>query len=223
MLKSAKLYIQLNWKIFNKLGDIFRPPTSVLNLFWVFFVFQYCFCFRFSVCPEGNWGDNCTQTCSCVTANTRTCDGVTGTCDCLDGWTGGSCNVDIDECNKAAIHQCPDNSECQNTNGSFYCQCNTGYLKAGDATCQGIGFVFLIFLYFFFNFFMKTFVRMFLKCVFMIFNILLYSQINISLWTNFIFTDHLSIWLVNYRSFYSRLSNLLGADILQLLAHINLS
>ena len=55
------------------------------------------------------------------------------------------------------------------------------------------------------------------------FNILLYSQINISLWTNFIFTDHLSIWLVNYRSFYSRISNLLVAVILQLLAHINLS
>ena len=63
----------------------------------------------------------------------------------------------------------------------------------------------------------------YLKCMFMLFNILLYSQINISLWTNFIFTDHLSIWLVNYRSFYSRLSNLLGAAILQLLAHINLS
>ena len=57
----------------------------------------------------------------------------------------------------------------------------------------------------------------------MFFNILLNSQINISLWTNFIFTDHLSIWLVNYRSFYSRVSNLLGAAILQLLAHINLS
>ena len=62
-----------------------------------------------------------------------------------------------------------------------------------------------------------------LKCMFMLFNILLYSQISISLWTNFIFTDHLSIWLVNYRNFYSRVSNLLGADILQLLAHINLS
>ena len=62
-----------------------------------------------------------------------------------------------------------------------------------------------------------------LKCMFMLFNILLYSQINISLWANFIFTDHLSIWLVNYRSFYSRLSNFLGAAILQLLAHINLS
>ena len=49
----------------------------------------------------------------------------------------------------------------------------------------------------------------YLKCMFMLFNILLYSQINISIWTNFIFTDHLSIWLVNYRSFYSRLSNLL--------------
>ena len=56
----------------------------------------------------------------------------------------------------------------------------------------------------------------------MLFNILLYSQINISLWTNFIFTDHISISLVNYRSFYSHLSNLLGAAILQLLAHITL-
>ena len=57
----------------------------------------------------------------------------------------------------------------------------------------------------------------------MLFKILLCSQIHISLWTNFIFTDHLSIWLLNYRNFYSRVSNLLGADILQLLAHINLS
>ena len=59
--------------------------------------------------------------------------------------------------------------------------------------------------------------------MFMLFNTLRYSQINISLWAYFIFTDHLSIWLVNYKSFYSRLSNLLGAAILQLLAHINLS
>ena len=106
-------------------------------MFFNVFLVLICFCSLFSVCSEGNWGDNCTLTCSCVTANTRTCDGFTGTCDCLDGWTGSSCHKDIYECNNAAIHQCPDNSECQNTKGSFYCQCNTGYLKAGDATCQG--------------------------------------------------------------------------------------
>ena len=58
--------------------------------------------------------------------------------------------------------------------------------------------------------------------MFMLFDSLIYSQIKISLWTNIIFTDHLSIWLVNYRSFYRRLSSLQEAAILQLLAHINL-
>ena len=106
------------------------------------------FFFLFSVCPEGNWGDNCTQTCSCITANTRTCDRATGTCDCLEGWTGDFCEFYIDEC--STEHECPDNSACQYTNGSFYCQCNWGYLYRAEVhTCQGIYFIFeIIFIFF---------------------------------------------------------------------------
>ena len=102
--------------------------------------FKYLFVVVFiSVCPEGNWGDNCTQTCSCNTANTRTCDRVSGTCDCLEGWTGDSCDFDIDEC--SIHHECPDNSVCQYTDGSFYCQCNWGYrYRTEDYTCHGIHF-----------------------------------------------------------------------------------
>ena len=100
--------------------------------------------FLFLDCPEGNWGDNCTQTCSCNTANTRTCDIVSGTCDCLDGWTGDSCDFDIEVC--SFYHECPDNSVCQYTDGSFYCQCNLGYLyRTEDHTCQGIYSIFVIF------------------------------------------------------------------------------
>jgi len=39
-------------------------------------------------CPTGRWGENCTDTCSCVRGE---CDRVTGTCDCPPGYTGVSC------------------------------------------------------------------------------------------------------------------------------------
>jgi len=39
-------------------------------------------------CPTGRWGENCTETCSCVRGE---CDRVTGTCDCPPGSTGDLC------------------------------------------------------------------------------------------------------------------------------------
>ena len=84
------------------------------------------------------WGENCTQTCNCVTANTKTCYAITGVCNCVDGWGGDSCDTDINECHSSAVHPCPGNSTCQNTNGSYYCQCNTGFLKDGNGICQGM-------------------------------------------------------------------------------------
>ena len=90
-----------------------------------------------TVCPQGSWGDNCTETCTCMEANTETCDTTTGFCTCKSGWQAANCDIDIDECDDAAVHQCPGNSTCQDTEGSFFCQCNTGFFKASDGNCQG--------------------------------------------------------------------------------------
>lgn len=40
-------------------------------------------------CEEGHYGENCTQTCSCV--NRGRCDKVTGRCVCQPGWVGELC------------------------------------------------------------------------------------------------------------------------------------
>ena len=50
-------------------------------------------------------------------------------------------NPDKDECKNAEDHNCPDNSVCHNTEGSFTCTCKPGYSQAldsnGDLTCDG--------------------------------------------------------------------------------------
>lgn len=47
-------------------------------------------------CNLPNYGVNCSQVCECGPGVDR-CDSVSG-CVCLSGWTGKSCDVDIDEC-----------------------------------------------------------------------------------------------------------------------------
>ena len=41
-------------------------------------------------------------------------------CQCYNGFTGSSCNTDIDEC---LTSQCLNNATCVNTPGSYYCSC----------------------------------------------------------------------------------------------------
>ncbi|XP_053372749.1 uncharacterized protein LOC123561027 [Mercenaria mercenaria] len=83
-------------------------------------------------CPDGKFG-NCTEECVCNKLNTLSCDHVNGTCNCTDGWEGVTCEDDIDEC---LTPNCPENSKCINTNGSFYCKCDVGFLTTGDGSCQ---------------------------------------------------------------------------------------
>ena len=49
-------------------------------------------------CPEGFYGDDCTEECECQ--NGASCDDNTGQCNCTEGWTGEPCN----ESKPAAAH-----------------------------------------------------------------------------------------------------------------------
>ncbi|XP_060579778.1 multiple epidermal growth factor-like domains protein 10, partial [Ruditapes philippinarum] len=86
-----------------------------------------------TICPDGNYGEHCTETCDCDNDNTVSCDSVNGACNCSEGWSGVRCQDDINECD---TNTCPDNSKCVNTEGSFYCKCDVGYFTTSDGTCQ---------------------------------------------------------------------------------------
>ncbi|WAR04750.1 MLP-like protein [Mya arenaria] len=86
-------------------------------------------------CDAGYWGGNCSETCTCITANSKACNRTNGICTCKSGWEGSTCESDINECDNSSV--CPDNSQCRNTNGSFECNCNSGYVATADGTCQG--------------------------------------------------------------------------------------
>ncbi|KAH9498711.1 hypothetical protein Btru_004630, partial [Bulinus truncatus] len=82
-------------------------------------------------CTEGTFGDSCSQSCSCTTVNTASCDKVSGACVCKSGWTGSTCDSDINECSSSP--SCQTNTHCVNTPGSFICKCNDGYyLSSGQ-------------------------------------------------------------------------------------------
>ena len=62
-------------------------------------------------------------------------------CVCSNGWVGGNCDIDFNECD-SGLDVCntisDHNMECDNTHGSFRCQCRSGYGKlSGSNKCQG--------------------------------------------------------------------------------------
>ncbi|XP_052809635.1 fibrillin-1-like, partial [Mya arenaria] len=63
----------------------------------------------------------------------RTCEG----CNCTEGWSGGNCDADLDECSPPDAYSCPGNAKCVNTLGSFICKCFTGYTLE-NGTCTNI-------------------------------------------------------------------------------------
>jgi hypothetical protein len=68
----------------------------------------------------------------CIAATTCSGHGqclTDGTCDCDDGWSGRSCDQDIDEC-ASQSDACDPDASCTNTPGSFTCTCAAGF--AGD-------------------------------------------------------------------------------------------
>ncbi|KAL5020522.1 hypothetical protein ScPMuIL_003414 [Solemya velum] len=85
-------------------------------------------------CDAAHFGDGCTSECTCISGNTQDCDHVTGACSCNQGWRGGVCETDIDEC-ATNDGDCPEHSVCVNKNGTHDCNCNAGFEKLENGTC----------------------------------------------------------------------------------------
>ena len=92
-----------------------------------------------AACPEGTFGDGCTQTCDCPGQHVQSCDHVDGTCRCKAGWEGSSCDEDIDECASDNLNDCSDTAHtvCQNTVGGFTCVCQEGFKTDSSDVCIG--------------------------------------------------------------------------------------
>ncbi|XP_070537077.1 uncharacterized protein [Ptychodera flava] len=48
-------------------------------------------------------------------------------CLCTDEYIGENCQNDVDECDDATLNDCSPFAVCQNSEGSYQCQCQTGY------------------------------------------------------------------------------------------------
>ena len=102
------------------------------------------------VCANGGTRDDDTNTCACADdwggdtceSPDRICvngtkDDDANTCDCAGtGYAGTTCETDIDECATNA-HNCDPNARCDDTDGSFTCECNSGYSGNGVLTSEG--------------------------------------------------------------------------------------
>ncbi|KAH9523898.1 hypothetical protein Btru_047351 [Bulinus truncatus] len=81
--------------------------------------------------------DSCDKVCKCVKENTDFCDNVNGECICKPGWTLGDCSTDVNECLGTNNKVCPTNSDCNNTKGSYRCECHRGYkFNVTTGTCD---------------------------------------------------------------------------------------
>ncbi|XP_052830075.1 mucin-like protein [Octopus bimaculoides] len=87
-------------------------------------------------CDIFHWGENCKNKCAC-NGNEELCDSIRG-CVCKKGWTGIHCDQDINEC--AGNHTCYDfeNMKCINTQGSYHCICQNGYIDDSEGHCIDI-------------------------------------------------------------------------------------
>ncbi|XP_076311200.1 protein kinase C-binding protein NELL1-like isoform X3 [Tachypleus tridentatus] len=89
-------------------------------------------------CKEGYVGNGylCQSVCNQTCLNGGQCV-APGICSCRQGYTGPSCELDIDEC-KLGIHECHPNSECVNMPGWYYCHCRPGYESHFDNNYHGV-------------------------------------------------------------------------------------
>ena len=90
------------------------------------------------ICDNKHWGQDCANNCTC-TDNAAKCNAANGSCICKPGWEGDRCQTDVDECS-ADTTVCSGfaNTECHNVNGSYSCNCQSGYVNNTNGICQGI-------------------------------------------------------------------------------------
>lgn len=70
---------------------------------------------------------------------TCTVDGVVTTCSCQTGFIGDGLECeDIDECTTPGAHNCPANSVCLNTVGSYVCTCQNGFRMTPGQGCTDV-------------------------------------------------------------------------------------
>ncbi|KAI8732014.1 mucin-4, partial [Biomphalaria glabrata] len=79
-------------------------------------------------CSDNFYGKDCSQQCNCNSFHS-TCDKTNGTCLCNKGWTGPTCDDDVDECTNTSSCNSLKNEKCVNTPGSYSCSCQTGYYR----------------------------------------------------------------------------------------------
>ena len=90
------------------------------------------FILLFVVCEVGSWGPDCAYTCDCVHASH--CDPANG-CICRTGWEGLKCSINKDEC-ALEIQACGTREECVDTEGSYTCECRSGFHRSDTGECE---------------------------------------------------------------------------------------